>query len=35
MIYYLKNKTKINQVEWDVSTTTAGDYTLDLKISHA
>lgn len=35
MLYYLKNNTVIKQVEWDVATTTAGDYTADLKISYS
>lgn len=35
MIYYLRNNTIIKQVEWDVATTTAGDYTVDMKITHS
>lgn len=35
MLYYLKNNTVIKQVEWDVATTTAGDYTTDMKITHS
>ena len=32
MIYYLKNQVKIKHIDWDVATTTAGDYTVDMVI---
>lgn len=32
-IYYLKKNSKIKNLEWDVSTITAGDYTVEYKIS--
>jgi len=33
MMYYQRRKVIINQKEWDVATITAGDYTVDMKIS--
>lgn len=33
MLYYIKNITAINKVEWDVSTVTAADYTIDMQIT--
>lgn len=33
MLFYLKKYTLLNQIEWDVSTTTASDYTIDMKIT--
>lgn len=30
-IYYLKKNSKIKNLEWDVSTITAGDYTVEYK----
>lgn len=32
-IYFLKKNSKIKNLEWDVSTITAGDYTVEYKIS--
>ena len=34
MIYYLRHDTKISQIQWDVETTTASDYTGDMAISN-
>lgn len=33
MVFYLRKKTKLDQIEWDVSTITAGDYTVEIKIT--
>lgn len=33
-MYYLRSITQIKHVEWDVATLTAGDYTVDMKITH-
>ena len=33
MIYYVRRNIDISKVEWDVSTVTASDYTVDMKIS--
>lgn len=33
VIYWIKGAGKLQQVEWDVSTTTAGDYTVELTIT--
>jgi hypothetical protein len=33
VIYYLRKNSKIKQLEWDVATITAGDYTVEFKIS--
>ncbi|CDW91100.1 UNKNOWN [Stylonychia lemnae] len=35
MMFYLRQQTQIQKVEWDVETITAGDYTVDLKISQS
>jgi hypothetical protein len=32
-IYYLKHISKLNQIDWDVQTITAGDYTVEFLIS--
>lgn len=32
-VYFLKKNSKIKNLEWDVSTITAGDYTVEYKIS--
>jgi hypothetical protein len=35
MVFYQKRIAVINQKEWDVETTTAGDYTIDMKITES
>lgn len=32
-IYFLKKNSKLKQLEWDIATITAGDYTVEYKIS--
>jgi hypothetical protein len=33
MTYYLRREINLDEVEWDMDTVTAADYTIDLKIS--
>ena len=33
MVYYLRNSLRLEQVDWDVSIVTAGDYSVDMKIT--
>ena len=32
MIWYTKAQSKLIQIDWDVQTVTAGDYTVDVRI---
>lgn len=32
-LFYLRKQVQLNQIEWDISTVTAGDYTVDIKIT--
>ena len=34
IIFYLRKSTQIQKIEWDVATTTAGDYTVDAKLTY-
>lgn len=34
ILFYLRKSTQIQKIEWDVSTITAGDYTVDAKLTN-
>ena len=35
MIFYQRKSTQLEQIEWDISTVTASDYTVDMTLTEA
>ena len=35
MTYYMRRDIEVDEVEWDLDTVTAADYTIDLEISNS
>jgi hypothetical protein len=35
VIYYLRQSTALNKIDWDVASVTAADYTVEMDTTHA